>query len=381
MKNLFLLIPAFFLFGCNTNQSPQRSFCYWQSNYSFDDKEMEMSDELGLEHFYIRFFDIAWSAPHKAAIPVGETNFTYNTRYPVKHITPAVYITNRVFSNINKKQIAELARKTAMKIQQINENIKQQYGWSYARRFVDLDYNEDTWQVYDSLRNVADSLRTAEIADWDNVNNEILIDCDWTETTQQHYFDFLRELKKEFPQKQITSTLRLWQYRHPEKSGVPPVKKCLLMCYNIADVKDINIENSIAMPNLMKPYFEGKKYPLELDFALPVFSWNILFRYGQFVKILHAGNNLPSLNDTVCFEQVETNKYRFLRDTVIGNSYLRFGDIIRTEQVSENSIRKILNMIEEKENISGKNRITFFSWDTLYIEKYKPLIKEVYEKN
>jgi len=369
-KTTLYFLILLFLFGCSKTHQPQRSFCYWKSDYQFSASEAKMSDNLGVEHFYIRYFDLDWSEQYKQAIPVGEIQLDYNETFPVNNVTPAVYITNRVWEKTSKKEITDLARKTALKIKAIHQQIKEQHSWSYSRRFINLEKIDD-WDKYDSLSLVADSMRQIGATKWDKAAKEILIDCDWTKATKDTYFAFLNELKTQLNGFEITSTLRLWQFRNPDISGVPPVKKCLLMCYNMGDIKDVSMENSIAMPQLMKPYFEGDTYPLKLDFALPVFGWNVLFRAGQFQKIVSTDGNLPPFSDTTYYQSIEKTTYRFLRDTVIGDTYLRNGDIIRSERVTDADLKEMISMIVDKTNLKNCSRVTFFSWDTIYIQQYE----------
>ena len=66
-----------------------------------------------------------------------------------------------------------------------------------------------------------DSLYNAQVA----VFKEVQFDCDWTESTRVQYFAFLRESRKLFSGWRVSSTVRLYQYKYPEKAGVPPIER------------------------------------------------------------------------------------------------------------------------------------------------------------
>ena len=73
-----------------------------------------------------------------------------------------------------------------------------------------------------------------EANDIENVK-EIQIDCDWTASTQEAYFEFLHYLKEKAKDKQIqlSATIRL----HQLSMTPPPVDRGILMMYNTGDVK------------------------------------------------------------------------------------------------------------------------------------------------
>jgi len=162
----------------------------------------------------------------------------------------------------------------------------------------------------------------------------------------------------------------MWQYKYKEKAGVPPVDKCLLMCYSITDTKDINQTNSIATYNTIKPYFVNSSYSLPLDVALPIYRWAVLFRNGQFKNLISNIYRLDYQHDTSVYQKIAENRYVFKTDTVIGDVYLRYGDEIRIEQLSDNELSKIVDLVQSKININTGTRISFFSWDTTYIKQY-----------
>ena len=70
----------------------------------------------------------------------------------------------------------------------------------------------------------------------------------------------------------LSATIRLHQLKFIGESGIPPVDKGLLMCYNMGDLHRLRISNSILETAELKKYIKQLSvYPLKLDVAfLPV---------------------------------------------------------------------------------------------------------------
>jgi hypothetical protein len=199
---------------------------------------------------------------------------------------------------------------------------------------------------------------------------DILIDCDWTDKTQDNFFYFVECLKKDFADKEITVTLRLWQYKRNKPEDIPPVDRCLLMCYNMQALNDYRVENSIASFEELKKYVSGKKYPLKFDVALPIFNWAILFRNEHFMGILGNVNKQKYDNNFIEYEYLGDGRYCSLTDKVTGDFFIRKGDIIRIEEVSKEELQQMAEYLKSEIKMDKYSRITFFSWNKLYINNY-----------
>ena len=280
---LLLPLPITVVFACtlsvHQNQrtaTEQNSFCYWNTSYDADTALMNATET---NHLYLRYFDVDWDDISQEGKPVA--SFSTWESIPVK-ITPSVFFTNKVFEKSSKEQLKKLSERVKTRI----EGITAQLGRSAFRQ--DEEYYK-FWlycQQYDSTcRAKFDSLENAFINDYKSKVTDILIDCDWTAGTQEKFFYFIECLKKDCADKEITVTLRLWQYKRNKPKDIPPVDRCLLMCYNMQALNDYRVENSIASFEELKKYVSGKKYPLKLDVALPIFNWAILFRNEQFMGI------------------------------------------------------------------------------------------------
>jgi hypothetical protein len=117
----------------------------------------------------------------------------------------------------------------------------------------------------------------------------VQLDCDWTISTRVVYFHFLAALRARLPQGvALSATLRLHQYRYPDRTGIPPVDRVMLMFYNMGQLDDPDEPNSILNLAAAQPYLDGAPpYPVPLDVALPVFRWGVLYRDGRMTKLIH----------------------------------------------------------------------------------------------
>ena len=101
---------------------------------------------------------------------------------------------------------------------------------------------------------------------------QVQIDCDWTATSQQSYFDFLKQVRSLLAERGIglSVTIRLHQLRMTP----PPADEGVLMVYNTGDVRRRNGRNPILDPRDVQPYLRYLSgYSLPLAAAYPVFLW------------------------------------------------------------------------------------------------------------
>jgi len=313
----------------------QRSFCYWDTRYKAD---MALYDATGVNHFYIRYFDVDWDPLLEEARPVASLSMpSYIDSSISLRFTPSVFLTNKVFEKSSNEALKTLSTRIKKRIDEMTES------------FGDM------------------------------IVNDILIDCDWTAGTKEKFFYFIKRLQSDFPDKDITVTLRLWQYKQNKPSDIPPVDRCLLMCYNMQTVNDYNVENSIASLNELKKFVSGKKYPLALDVALPVFNWAVLFRNEQFVGLLGNVNKKEYANNLIEYEELGNGRYRSLVDKVVGDFFMRKGDIVRVEEVSKEELRQMADYLQSEIPMDLYPRVSFFSWNQSYINNYgTDEIKNIY---
>jgi hypothetical protein len=323
MKNLLsilFLVPIFFS-SCQKD-TPQivRSFYHWKTDFKLEAEQIEMMEKLNIRELYVKYFDVVWNG--KEAVPVAELNKLSTTDLIIK---PVVYITTEVFSQLDSTSIEKLALDISDKIKSIHgdENI-----------------------------------------------SEIQIDCDWTPSIQDKYFNLLEIIKSEFHDVLISATIRLYQYKYPGLAGVPPVDKGLLMYYNMGDLTDYEEENSILNNEIGKQYLGFNDYPLSIDIALPNFNWSLHFRSGEFQQIC-PNFNIKQLENKDLFEKI-SGLYSFKQDTVIDNVYFRYGDQLSYEYCSGEQLKIAADLLLDEIN-QEQTRIIFYDLQLNTPDDYEKL--------
>ena len=338
IKPLIFLFFISLFFSCGSKEKYQHSFYYWKTTFDKNDTlSPALMRQLGINHFYIRYMDVDWNPITNAPVPTAQLNTKGGFPFVSQQFTPVIFITNSTFRHIAANKIDTLALNITQKIIHITKQIIQN----------------------DTLPNLL----------------EIQIDCDWTAETKDAYFTFLRKLKALNKNTIISATIRLYPYKYYPKIGVPPIDRGILMCYNTGSITDIKTENSIFSLQEINKYLSNIQYPLPLDVALPIFSWQAWFRGGKFKQIIH---NLPLSCRHIILKQ-QNNIYRFVRDTVIDELYFREGDELRYEAADETELVAVANLLTHQ--LPACNRISFFAWDTLSISKYEEPILKIFKNH
>jgi hypothetical protein len=346
-KGVTFLLPVIILFymllcSCGNGLHPH-SFCWWQRTFELDKTDLSLLQATGSNHLYIRYFDVDWDVASNQPLPAGTL---IATATPPCHFTPTIFITNNVFVHASHLQIDSLAIRIYKRVDAIN------------RHFIASSLNNSTLG-----KSTAQKLE----CQW----SDLLIDCDWTQQTKENYFYFLQKMAAQFSNKELSVTLRLWQYKHLDLSGIPPVNRCLLMCYNLADPKNIRTDNSIGSVKELKSYLIKSNYPLHLDIALPIFSWGVVFHSGQWAGLLDNTSSITFTNDTLHFQAIKSNCFMLKKDTVIGQRYLRYGDEVRVEEIGAKELEEMVLLIKKQVPLRDKSRLTLFSFDPSYVNKYE----------
>ncbi|WP_265427001.1 hypothetical protein [Chryseobacterium sp. YIM B08800] len=333
MKKIFLFLPLLFLiFSCNNKkvEKVENAFYYWKSNdYVASSKEKDMLVNQDIKKLYVKFFEVDYSDA-MGNYPISKTSFSLYSycdekKTPSYEVIPTVYIKNIVFQKSNEKDLDKLVDNINFLINKyINERL--------------------------------DSLKTSELQ----------IDCDWTASTKDKYFYFLKKLKP-ISQKEISATLRLYPYKYPDKMGVPPVDKVTLMCYNLINPLADQSKNSILDLKELESYLNTeKKYPLHLDVALPVYSWMQLYQNNQFTNVLYDVKDIkPHL------KEIKPLWYEVQKDTVINyETYLRVGDKIKYEEITADKISKAIAIIKKNIKFDKEITVTLFHLDENQLNNY-----------
>ncbi len=320
----------------------QRGFYYWKSGNSYlSEGETKILKSIEAQKLYIKFFEVE-KDPLFNAKPIAKSElrmWDYGNSYQAKEdsllskimsnldLIPTIFIKNEVFKNASNGSLDTLA-----------DNIN----------FLVNKYYKDKFKFQKPFQ-------------------EIQIDCDWTAKTKEHYFYLLRKLKK-ISAKTISCTLRLYPYKYPAAMGVPPVDKATLMCYNLISSLDNENKNAILDNTEFESYLKNApKYPLHLDIALPVFSWMLVYQNNSFAGMVNP--NEGDLKDAI--KQVKPMWYQVEKDVVVGNMYLREGDKIKYEEVTEKSIKEAIELIRKYVTLDENTTITLFHLDIDNLTKYQ----------
>lgn len=282
-------------------------------------------NSLKVKTIYIKFFDVDWDEEAKKPMPVAKLQVTRGDLQGGIAIIPTVFITNECIQKINTAQIRKLA-----------ENI------------------------YNLILEIKQANGFASIP-------EIQIDCDWTESTKDKYFLLLNNTKLKTQNTKLSATIRLHQIKFLTKTGIPPVDRGLLMCYNMGNLKNPDTKNSILeTEELMKYTGNLSQYPLPLDIAFPLFNWKVLYRNNIYAGLIQG---LPDevFNNSFCIKTA--NRYQVLKDTLLAGYDLQKGDMVRDEQ---SDIKQVLSTAKEI-NRHLKNtvlRVSLYHLDSVILSKY-----------
>lgn len=191
---------------------------------------------------------------------------------------------------------------------------------------------------------------------------EIQIDFDWTAANRERYFKLLNCLRDSLHRhdRKLSATIRLHQLSQP----VPPVDYGVLMVYNMGNFRNPNEVNSIISVRTLKEYLPRLKgYTLVLRAALPIYSWNLLFRNGEFIAIARD----IDLDNQSLYTRVDSNHYRARSymplpagsSGALPKSRIYPGDIIRVERSALSTLDSVLRLLEDSRSGIGKGLILY----------------------
>ncbi|UZT96758.1 hypothetical protein ODZ84_16240 [Chryseobacterium fluminis] len=299
---LFFVSILIFLFSCNNKKDHLYGFYYWKTRLSLSESEKTALKKAGLPYVYTRFFDVDKIDGKFQPVGVITKDKSFET---AQQIVPTIFVTNRTFLYITKEEIHFLAKSV-------------------------LDLIQKKTAEY-QLKN----------------SGEIQIDCDWTAGTRDDYFAFLQELKK-ISGKEITCTLRLHQVKDKNLMGIPPVSKVYLMCYSTSSPLENSDKNSILDVRILKNYLsQADDYPIKkIEVALPIYSWGIVTNHLEKHKLINALSDKDL--DNPDFRRISANEAEVMKDGFYFGHYLNKGFRIKTEEISDQKLREVVDFLEEK---------------------------------
>lgn len=322
-------LPVIFLLSCTPAPKVSPAFYHWQTDLAPTAYEADFYQKTKAQKLYAKFFDIDLQGGRP--VPQAIINTADYRPLPDTEIIPVVFITNRTFKNSDAAQIEDLATKTLTKIQSLFAAIPKQK------------------------------------------LTEIQFDCDWSQSTKNAYFTFLRSIEKQLPHPEmyLTATVRLHQIKYAESTGVPPVRRGTLMYYNTGNLRDPETENSILDNRTAALYLDNlSDYPKPLDLALPLFKWGVLFREGKMIRLL---NNLQAedLRDTLYYEQTDRHRFFVKENTWLSGHYVYQKDEIRMEGIDIERLQtaaRTLAPLWQTDDFT----LTFYHLDSAVVQQFRP---------
>jgi len=263
VRHACILITIFLFCACKEkpNLSIQRGFYFWQTTYHYNSMpNNSLWQSMQADKLYLRCFDVSWSEEAQAPVKKGVLN-EFPSRLTTREIIPVVFISNKTFQQIKMNEVEHMAVMTYRHLRASISDIiilPDEYSSSGMEEYENQPYHQKSSDFQELAK--SDSVFKQQ---YRNQIKEIQFDCDWTPSTKEKYFAFLKKMKHLFADKRISCTIRLYPFKYPKKAGVPPIDRGMLMCYNAGDVKDINAINSLFNKNEVLAYFKGaESYPL-----------------------------------------------------------------------------------------------------------------------
>ncbi len=329
----FLVYVMVAIYSCtvvekkHTNRKVNRSFYYWKTVFRLSGFERQRLQALEVNTLYVRFFDVDWDPVRKRPQPVAQLvvkDQEYFADYQIETI-PTIFITNYCLEQMPVSGCDSLATNI---IQLVNKMC--------------------------ALNNI-------------HAVRQVQIDCDWTAGTREKYFELLRLLQIKDPLHVFSATIRLHQVKFANKTGIPPVQRGLLMCYNMGNLKNPAAGNSIIDPEVFGKYINGRNhYSLPLDIAFPLFEWYVLFRDGSYKGLIRS---LPVPLAHPLFDRQSEGKYLLNKDTLLDGMELHKADVIRYERSKMEDILKVARLIEGP-LLPDSVSLTLYHLDSIPLSKY-----------
>lgn len=334
LTRFYFLFLILFSGGCKSENTPKylgRAVYFWKTTFELSQKEAAFLEENKVEKIYLRFFDV--DILQNEAIPKGIVAIKSKVN---QEIVPAIFITNRVFERLKFDQIEDLSTKVLGHINKISSTHK-----------------------------------------------EIQFDCDWTLSTKNKYFFFLKQIKEKSPKTmKFSATIRLHQIKFYEKTGIPPVDEGVLMLYNTGDWRRLSAENSLFDPQTTMNYIDNlSDFPLPLNFAFPIFHQVLAYRNGIFYTFI-KNCSLDEILANTAFGKTEIkNQFLCKQDVQFRNISFRENDILKFENSEFEKVNKTKNRILQKTK-ALKTTIILYHLDEKNLSNYpQRQISEFFSQN
>lgn len=303
---LSLVFIALTVNSCDIQQERSISFYHWKSKALHTPKIEQTIQSNSDSTIYLRYFDIDQVNESPQSDSTGEYPVYVLTDvdlfYKTFNIVPVIFIANKVFQS--DIEVSELSQKIEELVDQISRH-------HFGRLF-----------------------------------NSIQVDCDWTESTRNDYFELISELSNRFD---VSVTLRLHQIKYPNQTGIPPVDRGVLMLYNMGELSD-TARNSIIDPEIVAMYVgNNTNYPIPLDVALPLFSQTVIRNNDGHIRLMnHSERDMLDKHGDY-FSKIAPNRYQVIADTFCKGFYLSQGYTLEVEELSEGEVVEAFQKLESSQ--------------------------------
>ncbi|MBC8985869.1 hypothetical protein H9X96_08770 [Pedobacter sp. N36a] len=313
---LLLLLSFAFLASCSPSGKADTAFYYWKQSFSLSQPQQEVIEKAAGHKLYLRFFDIKWNTKENRAYPEAVINLTQ--KISAKQVTPVIFITNQTFEKLTLPGVDSLAEHTQHLLSKLSTDQKLNY-------------------------------------------QHVQFDCDWSLSTKDKYFHFLKTFKT-ISNKSLEATIRLHQVKYQIKTGVPPVDRGVLMFYNMGKISAKPEDpNSIYNSKDAATYISHlPKYLLPLDIALPLFSWSIHIRNSEVIQVYgKIGKSI--LSDVNNFETTP-NKHVFKarRSFFTEGVYVKIGDLFKLEETDKDLLDQAAEQLAKHLSKDEKRTIIYY---------------------
>ena len=313
-KIIFILL----LSSCSSSvKETSVSIYWWKNNVEITDEMLQFNQTNNIQKVYCKVADFRYNHLQKIIeIPLIHERLSIEKQ----DVIPVLYIENDVFKHFSEHHIFNKFQETIDKLKQ---------------------------------RNIISEL------------THIQIDCDWTISTKDRYFQFLNKIKSSI--EVVGVTLRLHQVKYYKTTGVPNVDYGVLMIYNLSSVADFEVQNSIYDYNLALSYLKGYlyNYPMEIKAALPAFSWAANFHHERLSNILNA-ITFEELLENKNLIQLTDNRFVSTKAHYINAIPISKHDVIRYEEPDVESLKQLLNFLKNEVN-QEKLEVIFFSLNAPFL--------------
>jgi len=305
---------------------------HWRNTGPMDHDDRKAIADHSIQRVYFKVLDIGWNPAHGAhpvsTVPIppawGGHRGAAGPWTEAVELLPAIYITNHAMAQLEPPEVDQLAANLLRKLRQIAPPKVQ----------------------------------------------GVLLDCDWTPSTKDRFFRLAQAMQDSLDVP-VVVTLRLHQYAHPEKTGVPPADRAMLMVYNVGQVGEPGTANSIFNQEEAAPYFRRHKpYPLPLDIALPAFSWGAHFRKGRFQGILQEAQ-IDQAASLGLLTGSWTGVMQVTREDNDRLPELHLGDEVRMERMTPAAIAEVAELARAAVN-SDTTAVAFFEVGTRAFRSLSP---------